>query len=203
VPDAMASGSFVSHRLLLFFYFFSLIWVAMHPFPFAGRLFSVPVFSLLSLIFLVYHYKESENLSSEANEYVSTAKYIEPNSVVLPVSYSANWLHSNLSDYLSVENKFIILDNYEADKPHFPTEWIPEKNPYTGMNFTSASEPCLAIEHYEKIAGIKIDYIIRWGFNMSAKDSCAMVISDYITKNYSHLFTTENNKAEVFRRKKL
>jgi len=202
IPDAIASGSFVSHRLMLFFYFFSLLWVGTNEVPKTIKLFSAPVFVILSLFTLVYHYRESANLNEEAKEYVSTANAIEEKSVVLPVNYSVNWLHHNLSNYIAAKKNIIILDNYEAAKPHFPTMWKTGMNPYIIMNFSSLSQSCMAINQYEKITGQKIDFIIRWGFNQSFNDSCSNAVSNYLKENYSPVFTSVNGKAEVFKRSK-
>ena len=160
------------------------------------------VFSMLSLLFLIYHYTESETTDKEAKEYFSVSGHVREGSIVLPVCYSVNWLHSNLSNYLGAEKNVVLLDNYEAAMSHFPTMWKPELDPYAGMNIGYASSPCLDIERYQKISGQNIDYIIRWGYNKTFQDSCAQAISAYILKNYFLIFTSANNKAEVFQRKK-
>jgi len=201
VPDTLASGSFVSIRILMFFYLFMIVWICTNRISEEVKNFSMIVFSALSLFFLVYHYQVSENVDDEAREFISTSRFIPENSVVLPVSYSANWLHSNLSNYLGMEKNMILLDNYEAAMSHFPTQWKAKSNPYTGMNLAYMSSPCMDIERYEKITGKNIDYVIRWGFNKTFRDSCAEAVSDYLKKNYTHMFTSANEKAEVFKRK--
>lgn len=200
VPDALASGSFVSHRLLLIFYFFSIIWTGTNSVSQGMKIFSVPVFSVLSLFFLVYHYRESESLNREVQEYFTTVNVIDEGSVVLPISYSNNWLHSNLSDYLSTKKNIVILDNYEAAKTHFPTMWKEKMNPYTAMNFSSTSGPCLKINGFEKVTGEKIDYVIRWAYYLAVHDSCTDAMSNYINERYTHIFTSLNGRAEVFKR---
>ncbi|HLG33253.1 MAG TPA: hypothetical protein VI757_00105 [Bacteroidia bacterium] len=199
-PDTIATGSFVSLRLLAFIYLFSIAWLGTNETARAVKNFSMSVFPLLSLCFLGYHLAGSKTAEEEAKEYVSVAAHIPGNSVVLPVSYSSNWLHSNLSNYLGAEKNLILLDNYEAAMTHFPTTWKPAYNPYVEMNIRYLETPCLDIDRYEKVTGRKIDYIIRWGFNDTFRDSCAIAISNYLKENYSPVFVSENNKAEVFRR---
>lgn len=202
LPDAMASGSFVSYRLMLFFYLFSMLWLGCNELNASLKNFSAPVFALLSIFILVYHYNKSKYLEGEAKEFVSVADSITDQSVVLPVNYANNWLHHNLSNYIPGEKHIIILDNYEAAKPHFPTMWKAKMDPYAIMDFNSLAQLCMALDRYEKTTGVKIDYIIRWGFNNSFNDSCATAISNYLEENYSPIFVSENNKAELFRRKK-
>src|SRR5258705_13291007 len=95
-----------------------------------------------------------------------------------------------------------MLDNYESAMPHFPLRWKKEMNPYTGMNFSSLDVPCTGLTLYEQTIGRKIDYILRWGYNNSPTDSCAVVMNRYITKNYRHIFFSSHKRAKLFIKKK-
>ena len=70
------------------------------------------------------------------------------------------------------------------------------------MKIEYLKTPCMSIARYEKVTGRKIDYIIRWGFNDTFQDSCAKAISNYIGENYSLVFTSANDKAQVYKRKR-
>jgi hypothetical protein len=201
VPDQLGSGSFVSHRLLMFFYLFSLLWVGTNAIPNLIKISAAFFFVMVSLVFLSYHYDESAKLDADAKEYVSAGAGINAGTVVLPLGYSGNWLHTNLSNYISADKNIIMLDNYEAAMIHFPLKWKKEMNPYTGMNFSSLDVPCTGLAEYEKVIGRKIDYILRWGFNNSTNDSCAMVMNRYIAENYTRIFISSQQRAELFRKK--
>ena len=202
VPDQLGSGSFVSHRLLMFFYLFALLWIGTNAIPKPVRISSSFFFVLISVIFLSYHYEESKSLSNDAREFVSAADSIKTGSVVLPVGYSGNWMHANVSNYISADKNIVMLDNYEAAMPHFPLEWKKEANPYTGMNFSSLDVPCTGIEKYQEKIGKQIDYILRWGYNPLSVDSCARVMDSYIKEKYERVFISVKKRAEVFRKKK-
>ena len=94
-----------------------------------------------------------------------------------------------------------MLDNYESAMVHFPLKWKKEMNPYTGMHFSSTDVPCSGLPEYEKAIGRKIDYIMRWGYNESTTDSCSLVMNRYITENYTRIFTSSQQRAELFRKK--
>ncbi len=51
------------------------------------------------------------------------AEVIEPNSVVLPLNCSDNWLALHFSNYLGVQKPMLILENYEATNDYFPLLW--------------------------------------------------------------------------------
>lgn len=201
VPDQLGSGSFVSHRLLIFFYLFALLWIGTNIIPNLVKGSSAFFFVMVSLVFLNYHYTESENLDTDAREFASASDSIKTGSVVLPLGYSGNWLHTNLSNYISADKNVIMLDNYEAGMTHFPLRWKKEMNPYTSMNFSSLDMPCTELTEYERAIGRNVDYVLRWGFYNAGNDSCANVMDRFIIGNYERIFVSSKGRAELFRKK--
>ena len=201
VPDQLGSGSFVSHRLLMFFYLFALLWVGTNAIPNLVKVSSAFFFVMVSLVFLNYHYQESKSLSANAKEYVSVQEAIPKGSIVLPLAYSGNWMHTNISNYISADKNIIMLDNYEAAMTHFPLKWKKETNPYTGMNFSTLDLPCAGMEAYETNIKKDIGYILRWGYNPATDDSCTKATDQYIHQKYERVFVSKKQGAELFRKK--
>ena len=200
ISDDLASGQFVTLRMLLFFFLFSLAWIGINSVPRWLKIFSVTVFTTVSLWFLNYHYHESKNLSSDAEEYISCAGAIEEGSTVFPIMYPGNVWHANFFSYPGTRKNIIVLDNYEAEVSHFPLLWKPTKSPYAAMNIIPLAVPCMQVERYETITGEKINYIIRSNFNSTYNDSCSLAISNYLGEKYVKVFTTVSGNIEVFKR---
>lgn len=202
IPDGLASGSFISIRLLLLFCLFLMVWLSTVYIPKSVRATAVAATMAVSFYFLYYHYGHAKNLGNDAGELFSVTEKIENGSVVLPLNYSANWLHSNISGYIGAEKNIIILDNYEAAKPQFPVKWKEGMNPYKLLgNFSGRKPPCADIGFYEKATGKKIDYVITWHYSES-KDSCQVKTDSLLRENFHPVFSSPEKKAILYRREK-
>lgn len=203
LPDWMASGGYVSMRLLLFFFLFLLAWIGLQQLHLIVKAIAVIVFLLVSGCFWLYHREQSKILAQDALEIYHAAEQVEEGSVVLPVDHSGNWLHSNFSNYLGAEKNIVVLDNYEADKPQFPLRWRDNKAPYNvvAADFGNNYHPCLDLANYEKVSGNEIDYVLRWHFNRQSTDSCDVITAGRINGSYDLVYTSPGGKAELFRKK--
>ena len=122
---------------------------------------------------------------------------------MLPLCYSGNWMHANLAAYLGTSGNILVLDNYEADKPHFPTLWKQGMNPskIMGAHFGDVP-PCVDIDKFEAATKTKIDYITRWKYNPNANDSCTLAVNEKLNQNFERIFVTPSGSAELFQRRK-
>lgn len=203
LPDWMASGGYVSMRLLLFFFLFLIAWIGMHELNGIVKAIAVVVFLAVSGCFWLYHREQSKLLAQDALEIYHTAAHVDEGSVMLPVDHSGNWLHSNFSNYLGAEKNIVVLDNYEADKPQFPLRWRDNKAPYNiiAADFGNNYHPCLDLANYEKVSGSNIDYVLRWHFNRQSTDSCDVITAGRINDSFDLVYTSPGGKAELFRKK--
>jgi len=122
-------------------------------------------------------------VSGGVADYVSSAPFIKPYSVVLPLDFSPNgkdakgnmladrnWLFCHASQYLGTFKPLIVLDNYEANMGYFPISWNADVNPYNHLSKEEGIEgqpPFATIAEYKKNTGVTIDYILMWCYDTS------------------------------------
>ncbi len=201
-PDELSSGGFVSIRILLFFFLTLILWFAIQPANKMVVIIFVGICVLPNLLFLRYHYQQASVLCEEVLEITSAADHIEKNSVVLPLNYSDNWLHSNLSDYIGATKQILMLDNYEAAKPHFPTCWKPGMIPYGVIgDFATSNHPCIDVPAYEKVTGKTIDYILKWYYRGDMKDSCSLDLNKFLDREYVSVYCSSGGKVLLFKKR--
>lgn len=202
LPDKMASGGFVSMRILLCFFLFLTLWVALvldHSFVAIAISFFVV---LLNGIMFNLHVHEARKLSHEAAIVYEAAQYIPEESKVVPMNYSAHWLHYNIGLYLGAERKLIVLDNYEASTAHFPVYWKRGMYPDDRLgNFTTSLRPLLKLEPYESNTGQRIDAVVRWSYHSNISDSLTLLTNALLATEFEKVYVSENNEVEVHLRK--
>lgn len=123
VPDSLSVGM-MSIRLNIFFFMFFLLWLAMQK---NYRLITwvVGIAVMCVHFILMFNYRMPvQNDMQERSEYVkATGDYIQPNSVVLDINLTENWIYGHFGDYLAVNKPLIIVPNYEADDGWFGVLW--------------------------------------------------------------------------------
>lgn len=201
-PDSAATGGYISMRLLLFFYLLFVLWMAIQNTNRIILIAAATACIVFSFVLLIIHYNDSKLLSADASEIYTASDYIPEGKNVLPLNYSGNWLHANFSNYIGSEKNIIVLDNYEAAKPHFPLRWKKNVCPYdVAGDFANSYTPCLTIDKYEKKSGIKIDYITRWYYNKGMNDSCTQRVNQLLENSFEKIYTSPDNKLELFKRR--
>ena len=185
IPDSLASGGIMSIRIAQLI-FLSFLFIIICLMPSQKVQLSLAIFSLMfSLMFLRVHYKTQVVLSHDAAEYFKLSKIINPNSIILPLNYSDNWMHSNLSNYLGANYGMLTLDNYEANAGHFPLIWKDKMNPeiYIG-NFPASNKPC--VDLLSKIPDLyrAIDYIVILNQPINPTDSCSINVKNQLNNAF-------------------
>jgi len=202
VPDTMFSGGFISIRMLLYFYLVLLLWIGCQEMPKPLMVCFIVLSLAVSLKLMRMHVEVTKGLSGDAAELAEVADHVEENSNLLPLNYSENWLHLNLSNYAGAVKKIIVMDNYEAHYPQFPLRWNEHAMPYELLgNFASSKRPCLHLDPYEKVSGIKINYILRWQAPEQLDDSCSLITGSLISKQFELSFVSSRGNAKLYRRK--
>ncbi|TND10258.1 MAG: hypothetical protein FD123_506 [Bacteroidetes bacterium] len=201
LPDEMASGGYVSVRLLLFFYLLLILWMAVQPLPRYIAAIAVTLVLGVNFFHLHYHYKVAGRMSGEAEVFTAAAQHIPAGSTVLPLNYSLDWLHSNFASYMAADKAIIVLDNYEAVKPHFFTRWTKQGWPYDIGNYYDSHTPCVNLEAYKKTSGRNVDFVALWHWNETMTDSCTMDLRRQLGSLYMPVFTSDDKMLRLFRRK--
>ncbi len=120
VPDSSGAGM-MTDRFGVMVFLFGTVWLASRLQ--SGRLTStlVLILLLLHLGLLIRHVNgPMRSLNNQACQLVGISDSIAPNSTVLPVNLSDNWLQTHFSNYIGIDKPLIILENYEASVGWFP-----------------------------------------------------------------------------------
>jgi hypothetical protein len=198
IPDEAASGGVVKFRFLFIFYLFLIAFLSVVKFPTIVNSLVIITISCWTVMKLNYLYPFMRELNNEATELMHVTKKVTPNSILLPLNYSNNWIHDNLSNYAGLRDNIFVLDNYEANTPHFPVEWKEERNPIQIMGeFTGYVPLCANMEKFEKVTGKNIDYVLVWR-PQQLNDSCSNSINAYLAGHYSLI--TDEAGARLYRR---
>ncbi len=114
----------MTERLIVLFYLFFIIWLGSLKYPKLLRWSALVVVFFVHGFFIVGHFRSLYQLSKDVDQIVQASEQIKPNSMVLTLNYSDNWLHSHISGYLGAgKNQVAVLENYEAALKWFPVQW--------------------------------------------------------------------------------
>jgi len=202
IPDNMFSGGFISFRILLFAQLFLILWMAAcHSDGFIPGV-VIAGMTAISISLMVSRSGISASLDSDAKEMIEATMQMEEKKSMLPLNYSSNWLHTNLSNYAGAERNIIVLDNYEAAYPQFPLKWKTETYPYRLLGtFASSNKPCVSLDGYETVSGQTIDYILMWEHQPSYDDSCTTAVNALLGDQFRQIFISAGKKAVLYKRK--
>jgi hypothetical protein len=198
IPDSLASGGILSVRLVQWFYLTWYIWLATLNIPKKAKVFAGVIAVGFSFGMMKIHWRVQQELNADAKLFIESANNIEPNSIVLPLNYSSNWMHSNMSSYLGAMKDVVVLDNYEATQHHFPLVWKRNMDPENHMgNHVSSNRPCVNIENSEKMTGLKINYVSVWQRPSDLSDSCSLgIINQFRDLKFRSI--SSGNSLELF-----
>ena len=198
LPDSNGAAGFVSIRFGLLFFIILLIWVTSQPFPKWLVITAVVTVLFFHLKRERFYLSVLKDLNTIAVDCTDASKQIAPNSIVLPVNYSSNWLVGHFSNYLGIDKPMIILENYECGSGLFPLKWKESSIPNTMLGGLTADQlPCLQWKSNIKNPAANIDYVFVLG-NLDMKtDSCNTVLKSVISKNYELIYS--NNNCQLFK----
>ncbi len=204
IPDSAGSGGFISVRILLLFHLFLMAWIAFQQAPEWIRIGSAGVSLAVSTSLMAVHMRISNSLDKEVTEYLEILPHLESRSNLLPLNYSENWLHLNLSNYAGAAKNIVVMDNYEGHYPQFPLRWQETALPYGRVgDFASSRKPYVTLSGYEKESGIRIGYISRWMYQDQFNDSCTLLTNRLLLEQFDSVFTSSGGKARLYKRKSL
>ncbi|MFB6258103.1 MAG: hypothetical protein ABEH38_05375 [Flavobacteriales bacterium] len=137
-PNSNGEAGVITSRFELLFYLFALLWVSTLKFPKWAIVSMISVLLFTTFSLNAFYYSELVPLQRTAANCYQLSKELEPQSLVLPINRSNNWMHHHFVDYLGIEGSSVVLENYEADKSYFPVKWKEEMpKPLFGPLFRS------------------------------------------------------------------
>jgi hypothetical protein len=202
LPDSMATGGFVSIRLMLFVYIFASVVTG----TLQGNNKAAPALVLilggLNIAQVWYHFETSQKLSNDAKVVMVAGEHLKPNTVMVPLNYSHHWLHYNIGLYPGAFNEIVVLDNYEASKAAFPLAWTGDMNPGKRLgDFGFSKTPIFHLEPYESKTGGRIDYVIRFGYSSQISDGNTLETNRELQKHFRLIVKDEQQRIELWERK--
>ncbi len=158
-----------------------------------------------------------QSASRAALDITSCAKFIQPNSVVLPLNFSfngidergnqiadKNWLFVHPAQYIGAEKPLIILDNYEANMGYFPLVWKENVNPYFHLSQFEGIEgqpPYANLKDYKASSGVTVDYILMWCYDSTAlKNEHFRQLYAEINTDYHQIYTSATQRTVLYQK---
>jgi hypothetical protein len=202
LPDSDGSAGYVTVRLGLLFFIFLIIWLSTQNLKKWYSLLVVAAVLYCHFKLNVYYTSATKGLNKVAIECNNASNHILPNSIVLPLNYSDNWLYGHFSNYLGIDKPMIILENYECGTGYFPLKWNENSMPNTLFGDMSIdNQSCSQWKSNTQNSPIKIDYVFVLG-NIDLKtDSCNQKIKQTLLDNYTLIYHSENCNLYQFKNK--
>lgn len=181
LPDSDGFGGFISVRMLLLFFIFLIYWFA-STIPQRW----VPIACIPIILYVVvnmnsYYSEVIGSLDPYAQEITEVSALLEPESIILPLNSSTNWLQGHFSNYLGAKQPMVILENYEAHSDYFAVKWNSPKpgvfinsdniNQYTNC-FTGYLGDAKNVEH-------EVDYIFVLGKIEDLSPDCHTMLAHF------------------------
>jgi hypothetical protein len=202
LPDKMASGGFVSMRMLLYASLFFSVWCSVFLKQSAVTALFMLLAVLVNLRLLAYHFSEAKVMSADAALVYEAAQYIPEGSTLVPMNYAEHWLHYNIGLYMGAERNIIVLDNYEASTEHFPVKWREEAFPGDKLgNFGFSKRPYLKVYPFEEQGNYTLDAVMRWQHREEMDDSATVVTNQVLDSLFTPVYISEKTELKLYLRK--
>ena len=202
LPDYKgASIGFISACLMLFFFIFFIIWLASQN---IANWFNILIFLFVNYVnfaLVLHNYRSVSNGCKLAEEIQNVSRYIKPNSTVLPILNTDNFIYGHISNYLGSDKPMIIFENYEASLNHFPLKWKYSSNHKLLFKNSVINNNCEFIRNPEN-KELKIDYIfVIDGENRILDKECSNKIDELLSLNFELLCTRLNKTLRLYKNK--
>lgn len=180
VNDELAGGAYLTSRMALIAWMMFALWIACMPMPpRSARPIAIGV-GLVAVVLGTVRHVQHGACATVAGEYIVHLKPIGEGTVVLPLCFSPKGetaydtlsprigLFKHMSGYAAADQRFISLDNYEANTAYFQTKWRPEVNPFTQLcesgDCDIEGQPHSAdMDGYERRSNQRIGVAVHWG----------------------------------------
>jgi hypothetical protein len=196
-----ANAGMMSDRFCLLVYMFLIVWISSQYLPYRVSQWVVGliIFFQIGLLFN-RHNGMIRDLNKDAGVIYNASKYMEENSIVLPVNLSDNWIETHFSSYLGIDKPLVILENYEATVGWFPVRWNDPALPRVKLG-ESDGFANLGWNSNLKSAHIKqIDYVFLYGNTAKVNDSTWTQLKSTLDKHYLLIFSSADHYAVVYKK---
>ena len=196
MPDSNDVAGYASLRFLLLFFISLILWLASFSYSKLGSVLLIVTVAYLSVHLNLYYRAEQKMHSVTAASVYELAKYIEPNSTVLPIARSDHWLHWHFSGYLGLSKPMIILDNYEAFNGYFPLKWNERDIPNLLLGELRPDDvQCVRWPTNLQNLDQLIDYVLLVG-ELNDDDPCTERLRETLEQH--HVLLARNGQATLY-----
>lgn len=218
-PSSFSGGLELHLRLVMVPFLALLFWAATANFPVWAKSFAAVVTLVLAISLLAARWPVHRDASAYAREVFSCNPYISDTATILVLNYdwagqtpqgktigNGIWLFGHVDGYLGTTRSAILGDNYEANYAYFPTIARWQTNMYgqadkDGINFDHRP-PRADILSYQRRTGQQLDYVLLLSYRDEFKDEeYTKEIFSQLDQAYDRVFTSEHNRALLFKRK--
>jgi hypothetical protein len=223
-PSSVGGGSYIHDRMNLYPALALIIWFAAHTYAPAARRSIQGLGVALAAVLLGLHSVKYRELNDYLAEYLSASPHIEPNTTVLPITFSQggaapgqpplSWridVFLNAAGYIAAERHVVELWNYEASQTRFfPIVFRPGLNPtaylqYAPLDAASGDFRALptGLVAFSQRTGREIDYVVVWGVREPdrQKDTPRLIFGQ-LEQGFDLIYTSpQRGLMQLYRRK--
>ena len=199
MPDSNGYSGYFTVRMGLLLFLFYIAWLSFQHYKKWVIYFSIGIVFIANTCLNYYYIKQVRQLNKLAIEINNQSKFIEDYKVVLPINFSANWMHGHFSNYLGIDKSIIILENYECGTGYFPVKWN-NNFPNTTIGILSESEFCIDWKtNSASLTHHPIDYIFIIGNTEELNNPCAKETVQRILSEYQLISQTKNTQQFILK----
>ncbi len=215
-PEGGLGGGIIAPRLTLFVFLAWLLWLGGQSYsPAMRRGIRVAGVGITVLLFAL-HWRKYEELTGYYEEYVSAARFVEPNSTLLALTFSQgaagedggplSWrvhpfLHA--AGYVGAAKPgVVVLNNYEARYDYFPVAFRPGRNPFDHIGEVGSPDlDPVDFLTYPVRTGGRVDYVLLWGVREAQRgDSRVVDVYRQLGEGFRPIYRSPRGLAELYRR---
>lgn len=203
-PDVSAGGGYIITRLNVLVLMLLLATLAQGAIYYYMLRPAWIVVIGVQLYLLNYHTQISRDLGKDMVEFQSGMAFIEPNSVVIPLNYSPNWMHQHLGEATGFDRPMVNLANYEASNAYFPLAW--QRNEVQNGIFAywqnSLYFPPCSPDSAAPPDMLQPDYFVRWCYIQRIPEACDSLLNQLLATAYDVAFVSSDGRLEIFEKKR-
>ena len=180
-----------------------MLWLALQQnFSVVKWMAAVTVYLLYWVLFFTWHYKILNEFDVRIKEMVEASdKFIEPNTVVLPIDCTNNWIMPHMADYIAIHKPMVNVMDYELRDNWFPIAINKLAMPYISAGYQNTARHIGWLNNYSSKERKQIDYIFIFGyFNPGDKNSADFSdLKENLQSIYAPIFTSEDKWIHIYK----
>jgi hypothetical protein len=202
IPDGSSVGM-MSIRFCIYVFVFFLLWLSMqNNYKAITWIVSVIVIAAHFTLLVNDHLPAEQGLEERSEIMKATADYIQPNSIVLDIDVTDNWLYGHFGDYLTSNKPLVIIPNYEPNYGWFATVWNDEVPQIIYNGNESVPKYCDLPNGKNKQNTQEIQYVFIHGdFNKIQKEDKWSGVKEGLINRYVKAYTSADSSIHLFQLK--